>query len=189
MVTGLILLLISLLFFQIDKLSEYLINYNLLSSKIIIDSISKKEYIQLLRWFVSHLSHLNLQDYLISSISLMSQGLVLEKYFNKISKFFFLKLVFLMMILTSFIFTFLSFFMFKLFEFENYYIVSVCGLSSILLGLQYIYYYLTTRNFYSSFLRVFIYIMYFYFIIDSSKLLYHISGIMSGMSIVYLIDF
>ena len=142
MVTGLLLFIITLFYFQIDKFSEYLLNYNSLSSKIIINSITVSNYNELIRWFTGHLFHLSLNDYLINSISLMGQGIVLEKFFGKISKFFFFKLTILMMILTSCIYTFLSYLIYLVFKNETYYNANVSGLSAILLGSQFVYHYL-----------------------------------------------
>ncbi len=189
MVTGLLLFIITLFYFQIDKFSEYLLNYNCLSSKVIIDSIAVNNYSELIRWFTGHLFHLSLNDYLINSISLMGQGIVLEKFFVKISKFFFFKLTLLMMLLTSIIYTFLSYFIYLIFSNETYYNLNVSGLSAILLGFQFIYHYLTTRNYYRSISRILFYMIYIYFLVDSNKLVYHLSGLLSGISIVYLIDF
>ena len=94
-----------------------------------------------------------------------------------------------MMILTSCIYTFLSYLIYLVFKNETYYNANVSGLSAILLGFQFVYHYLTTRNYYQSISRILIYMIYIYFIVDSNKLIYHLSGLLSGISTVYLIDF
>lgn len=181
MLIGILMAIISLFYFQIDKFSEYLLQFKFLSPEIIINSITNNDYIQLIRIFTSHLFHLDLNHYLINSIGLISQGLVLEKYFYNYSKFIFFKIIIFMMFMSSALHVLISTLLLLIFQYERVYVTSVCGLSAVLFGMQFIYNYLTNKDFMRSFAQVLIYITYMHFFVPGTSTVGHLSGLFSGM--------
>ena len=188
MVTGFFLFLISLFYFQIDKFSEYLLQFNSISSKLIIDSIISSKNIELITIFTSHLFHKDLHHYLLNSIGLISQGIILENYFGKKSNLLYFKVFVYLMFFSSVISTLINYLIFTIFENQSFYISHYSGLSSVLFGLQFIYFYITSRKFYTSLFRVLIYIIYANLFVRDGSFLTNYSGLISGVVVTKVLD-
>lgn len=189
MIVGILLMIISLFYFQIDRMSEYFLQFKYLSPEIIFTSVISFDYIQLIRLFTCHLFHSDLNHYLVNSTALISHGLVLEKYFNNYSKLTFMKLIIALMYFSSLIYLILSYFICLIYKESNIYHISICGLSSVLFGLQFIQQYLTTKEFYNSVIRILFYILYIHLVFPGSSTLGHFSGLLSAMFLTKYLDF
>lgn len=187
MITLLFLSIIFLLHFQIDKVSEYFLQFNTLSSSLVIESLKNSEYIQLIRIFTFNLFHKDLNHLLMNSIGLINYGTALERYFKKYSIILFPKIFFLLMFLSGTLTVLINYLIYLLYNNVNIYNQTVCGLSGVLFGLQFIYSYLFYNDFYIAAKIITASIFYVHLFFPDTSLVGHLSGFASGIIVSTMI--
>ena len=69
MITEITLMILFLFHYQIDKISEFFLQYRILSSRLIIEGIKNSNYDNLIRLITFNLFHISLNHLLINSIA------------------------------------------------------------------------------------------------------------------------
>ena len=176
-----------LLHFQISEICRFLIQYKTISSHIIIESIKNSQYHQLTRLITSNLFHNSLHHILINMISFINIGIPLEDFFIHFGKFLYLKVIFLIMILSGLIYTIVGFLLYYLTNDITYYMVNSCGFSSILFGLQFLFYQLMTGDFKTALQTVIVNLVIIHVLVPNTSTVGHFSGLCSGIIVSKLI--
>jgi len=105
----------------------------------------------------------------------------LETFFNHYNKFLYFNILLFLMVSSSLL-SILFHYLYYLFSDNiNYYQVQSCGFSSVLFGLQFIYYLLTSNNFGIAFKRSLVHLFYIFLMIPGISTLGHLAGLSSGI--------
>ena len=180
MVTEILLVIIFLFHFQIDKISEYFFQFRHLSSEIIINCFNSSNYINLIRILTFNLFHTDINHLLSNCIAFIGFGAPLERVLNRISYFLYFKIIFSLSLLSGIFYVLFNYLIYCITGDIAHHSQLVCGFSGVLFGLQFIFYYLSYNDYYEAFKRTLIYLIYIRFFVPHSSFMGHFAGLTSG---------
>ena len=170
-----------LLHFQITEVCRYLIFYKLISSSIILESLKLGHYHQLTRIITSNLFHNSLHHILINLIGFINIGIPLEDFFNSLDKYLYFKILLLIMILSGVLLVIFNYFLYLITSDITYHSTFSCGFSSVIFGLQFIFYYLMVGDFKTALQTVLLNLLFIHLVVPNVSTVGHFSGLCSGI--------
>lgn len=180
MITEILLVILFLFYFQIDKISEYFFQFRHLSSEIIINCFNTSKYIDLIRILTFNLFHIDINHLLGNCITFIGFGAPLERVLNRISYFLYFKIIFTLSILSGVFYVLFNYLIYCMTGDVIHYNQLTCGFSGVLFGLQFIFYYLSFNDYYEAFKRTLIYLLYIKIFVANSSFIGHLAGLTSG---------
>ena len=188
MVTEFIICILFFLYFNISFITQYLLQFRVLSTSLIVEGIKNSKYEELIRIITFNLFHNSLNHLLINSISFINYGIPLQNYFNNYSKFLFPKIILSLIFLSGIFYTLLYYIAFLITQDYKYYNQPACGFSCVLFGLQYIYYCLSYNDETFALKRTLSHLFYVAMFIPNSSFVGHLSGLLGGFVVTKTLE-